>query len=221
MAYILNKTPILRRSTFYKNIISGSINKNTLVNHEHLTNKTNPMAEKRFKLKDNISDGYRLIYREHSVVNIVVAGAYHIGWIGLVAGTFSLGYLIYKNPPVREEGTEGILHSGRVLRPLTALERVFMLFASFTVSIILIVISKTIPFRIYHNSTEKVYKAVFVNRIFSKKQMETFSEGSAVPVFNQYLGDILFNINGRIVLLDKECFPVPNIRERMIRKKTV
>lgn len=221
MAYILNKALILRRSAFYKNIISGSINKNTLMNHqEHLTNKTNSLAEKKYKLKDNISNDYQLVYREHSTINTVVVGAYHIGWLGLVAGTLSIGYLIYKNPPVREKGSEEVL-DGRVLRPLTSLERVLMLLASFAVSIILIVSSRTIPIRIYHSPTEKVYKAVFVNRIFGKKQMETFSEGGAVPVFSRKSpGDLLFNINGRIVLLDKECFPVPYVRERMIRKKT-
>lgn len=219
MAYILNKIPLLCRPAFRKNIISGPINKNTLVkNYEHLTNKTNPWAEQKYKLKDNMSDGYRLVYREHSTINAIITAAYHIGWIGFVSNIFCIGYLLYMKPPVREKGTEGVLQSG-LLRPLSALERIFMLFASFTISIILIVGSKTIPFRIYHNSVERMYKGVFVTRVMGKKQIETFGEGTVMPAFSRKsLGNLLFNINGRIVILDKECFPVPYVRERMIRK---
>jgi len=218
MAYIMNKIPILCRPVFHKNIIFGPINKNVLVkSYEHLTNKTNPWAEKKYRLKDNISDDYRLVYREQLGVNTITVAAYHIGWISLISSIFIIGYMIYEKPPLKKE-TE-IIGSKGILRPLTTLQRVFMLFTSFAVSIILIVGSRTIPFRIYHNPTEKIYKAVFVSRVFGKMQTETFGEGTVVPVFSRkFLGDILFNINGRIVILDKECFPVPYVREQMIRK---
>ncbi|XP_024872623.1 uncharacterized protein LOC112455122 [Temnothorax curvispinosus] len=223
MAYILNKAPVLCRSVFRKNIISGPVNKNTLVrSYEHLTNrtnKTNSWAEQKYKLKDNISDGYQLVYREHSTINGTIIAAYHIGWICFAAATFSSGYLMYVNPPVLKKGTSGILRTGYVLRPLTDVQRVLILFTSFAFSAILIVVSKGLPLRIYYSSKEKVYKAVFVNRIFGKKQIETFGEGTVVPVSNRkFLRDSFFKINNRIVLLDKECFPVPYVRERMLRK---
>lgn len=219
MAYILNKVPLLCRSVFRKNIISGPINKNTLVkNYEHFTNRTSRWAERKYKLKDNISDGYRLVYREHPTRIFTIFATYHLGWIGFASSIFCAGYLIYMKPPVREKGIEGILED-EVLRPLSALERILALLTSFTMSIILIVCSKIIPFRIYHNSTEKIYKGVFVNRILGKKQIETFGEGTAVPVFScKSLRNLLFNINGRIVILDEESFPVQCVRERMIHK---
>lgn len=220
MAYILSKAPILCRSVFHKNIISGPVNKNALVrSYEHLANKTNPWAEQKYKQKDNISDGYRLVYREHSTMNGFVAAAYHIGWLGFGFSIFCMGYLIYMKPPVQEKGTKGVFLSEDTLKPLTNVGRVVLLLLSFTVSIVLIVGSKTIPFRIYYNSAEKVYKAVFVSRILGKKQIETFGAGTVVPVFSRKrVGDILFNINGRIVILDKECFPVQSVREQMLCK---
>jgi len=186
--------------------------------YEHLN--TNPWAEKKFKLMDNISDDYRLVYREHSSFNVLISIAYHVGWLGLVSTTLSMGYLIYKNPSVQQEkGMEGVLQSEKLFKPLSNVGRVLMIIGSFAVCIVLIVCSKTIPFRIYHNSAEKMYKAVFVNRIFGKKQIETFGEGTIVPTFSRkFLGDLFFNINGRNVLLDKECFSVPYIHEQMIRK---
>lgn len=220
MAYILSKAPILCRSVFHKNTISGPVNKNTLVrSYEYLTNKTNAWAEQKYKQKDNISDGYRLVYREHSTVIGFIAAAYHIGWLGLGFGILGMGYLIYMKPPVQEKGTKGMFHSEHTLKPLTNVGRVLLLLLTFAVSMVLIVGSKTIPFRIYYNSTEKMYKAVFVSRILGKKQMETFGEGVVVPVVSRKrLGDIFFNINGRIVILDKECFPVQSIREQMLCK---
>lgn len=221
MAYILNKAQILCRPAFLKNIISSPINKR-LKSYKHFSNRTNVWTEKKYKLKDNISDDYRLVYREHSSFNMMIAVAYHVGWMGIVAGTLSTGYLIFMKPPVYEKkGMEGVLikeYEG-IVEPLTNVGRVLMLCASFAISTLLIVCSKTIPFRIYYNSAEKVYKGVFVHRIFGKKQIETFGEGTVIPVFSRKsLGHIFFNMNGRIVILDKECFPVPSIREQMICK---
>lgn len=220
MAYILNKAQILCRPAFLKNIISSPINKR-LKSYEHFSNRTNAWTEKKYKLKDNISDSYRLIYREHSTISMVFAVAYHMGWMGIVTSTLSMGYLIYMKPPLQEKGMEGVLrkeHEGLIM-PLTTMGRVLMLCASFAISMVLVVGSKTIPFRIYHNPVEKVYKAVFAHRIFGKKQIETFGENTVIPVFNRKSrGNVLFNMNGRIVILDKECFPVPSIREQMIRK---
>ncbi|XP_018337172.1 PREDICTED: uncharacterized protein LOC108745491 [Trachymyrmex septentrionalis] len=219
MAYLLNKTSILWRPVFHKNIISGPINKNTLVrSHEYLTNKTNAWAEQKYKLKDNISNGYRLVYREQSNLCTLITSTYHFGWLSLAASLFILGYFILK-PPVQEEVENTLSDDQLILRPSSNLERLLLIFGSCTLAIIFIVGSKTIPFRIYYNSVDKIYKAVFVNRILGKTQMETFGEGTAVPAFNRKnRNGIFFKINGRIILLDKECFPVQSIRERMICK---
>ncbi|XP_011050179.1 PREDICTED: uncharacterized protein LOC105143501 [Acromyrmex echinatior] len=219
MAYLLNKTSILWRSVFHKNIISGPINKNTLVkNYKHLAHKTNAWTEQKYKLKDNISNGYRLVYREHSNICTLIILTYHFGWLSLAANLSVLGYFVCMKPPVQEE-TENLLPDDKlILRPSSNLGRLLLILGSFTISIILIVGSKTIPFRIYHNSADKIYKAVFVNRILGKTQMETFGESTIVPVFSRNRGDIFFKINGRIVILDKECFPVQSMRERMIHK---
>ncbi|XP_018318251.1 uncharacterized protein [Mycetomoellerius zeteki] len=220
MAYLLNKTSILCRPVFHKNIISGPINKNTLVkSYEHLTNKTNTWAEKKYKLKDNISNGYKLIYREQLTMNMLITSTYYVGWISFALSLYTLGYFIYMKPPVLK-GVKNVLSEEKLtLKPMNNLERLLLILASFTLSIILIVGSKTIPFRIYYNSADKIYKAVFVKGILGKTQMETFGEGTVIPVFNRKnQADFLFNINGRIVILDKECFPVQSVRERMIRK---
>ncbi|XP_012539734.1 uncharacterized protein LOC105838598 [Monomorium pharaonis] len=221
MAYILGKASILCRSGFRMNIIPGSINKNTFVrSYEYLSNKTNPWAEQKYKQKDNISDNYQLVYREQSFINLVTTSGYHIGWLGLVTSTICLGYVIYKKPPVQEKGSEDA-PTTEVIRPLTAMERIVLLFLSFVISTVLIVGTRTLPFRIYHDPVGKMYKAVFVSRILGKKQIETFGEGTVVPVFSRKsLGDLLFNINGRVVILDKECFPVQYVRERMLRKNS-
>ncbi|XP_011685567.1 PREDICTED: uncharacterized protein LOC105448599 [Wasmannia auropunctata] len=217
MAYILNKATVLCRPVFRKNIISGPLNKITLVkSNQQMTNKTNAWAEQKYKLMDNISDGYRLVYRELSAISTTITVAYHAGWLGVAVSTISLGYLIYMRPPVQDtvRGSDE-----KLLMPLSAVGRIIALLGSFAVAAILIVGSKTIPYRIYYNAAEKVYKAVFVNRILGKKQIETFGEGTVVPVFSRkYIGDILFKINGRIVILDKECFPVQSIRDQMICK---
>ncbi|XP_011172505.1 uncharacterized protein LOC105204923 [Solenopsis invicta] len=221
MAYIMSKTTILCRPVFCKKIISGPINKNTFArSYQQLTNKTNAWAEQKYKQKDDISNSYRLVYREHSLVNLVTTAAYHVGWLGFFTSTFGLAYLIYEKPPVREKEPEDPA-AGQKFRPLTAAERVLMLFVSFALSTLLVVGSRTIPFRIYHDSAEKIFKAVFVSRILGKKQIETFAEGTAVPIFSRkHLGDLLFKVNGRTILLDKECFPVPYIREQMICKSS-
>ncbi|XP_018046050.1 PREDICTED: uncharacterized protein LOC108685667 [Atta colombica] len=219
MIYLLNKTSILWRPVFHKNIISGPINKNTLVkSYKHLNNKTNAWTEQKYKLKDNISNDYQLVYREQSSICTLITSTYHFGWLSLATSLFTLGYFIYMKSPV-QEGIENTLSDDElILRPFSNWEKLLLIFGSFTISIMLIVSSKAIPFRIYYNSADKIYKAVFVNRILGKTQMETFSEGTVVPVFNRNRGDIFFKLNGRIVILDKECFPVQSIRERMICK---
>lgn len=217
MTHILNRAQVWCRSAFLKNIISSPSKRN---NYEYFTNRTNAIAEKKYKLKDNISDDYRLVYREHSTISRVMVVAYHMGYIGIATSILSMGYFIVKRPPLQEEGMEGVLQKyDNVIIPLSNVGRVLMLCASFAVSIVLIVASKTIPFRIYHNPMEKMYRAVFVSKIFGKKQIETFGEGTVIPVFRRKsLGNVLFNMNGRIVILDKECFPVQSVREQMIRK---
>ncbi|XP_011873110.1 PREDICTED: uncharacterized protein LOC105564938 [Vollenhovia emeryi] len=221
MAYILSRSPVLCRSAFRKNVICGPVNKIILAKSMvNLPNRTNVWAEKKFKLQDNISNAYRLVYREESVINGTCFAAYHIGYIGLALSTFFLGYLILVKPPLPENRLmEDALDEG-VVKPLTNVGRVVTLFISFVVSVVLIVSSRAFPFRIYHNPAEKMYKAVFVSRIFGKKQIETFGDGTVVSVFDsrRSLGDILFYINRRLVILDAECFPAPYVREQMIRK---
>ncbi|XP_012227876.1 uncharacterized protein [Linepithema humile] len=218
MAYILSKIPILCQTAFHKNIRFKSAVKMISIRNCHITNRTNPMAEQRFKLKDNISSDYKLIYREHKIVNFVTIVAYTCGWLGLTAGTMSMGYLIYKNPPLQQEGIKD--GSGKeILKPLSQFGRITAICASITLSILAIIASKVIPFRIYHNPTEKLYKAIFVSNALGKAQILTFGEGTVVPKFGRkYIGDLLFDINGYTVLLDKECFPVPYAREQMIRR---
>lgn len=217
MACILNKAPILCRTTFYRNIIFGSVTKVTR-NYQHYTNRTNIIAERNFKLKDNISSDYKLIYREQGIINIITTIAYYGGCVGVIFNVFLAGYIIYVNPPVEEE-VKTTFSSGGIIKPLSKLGRVGILLFTFVTSISLILCSRMIPFRIYHSPVEKLYKAVFVPSILGKKQIVTFGEGTAVPKFKRkHIGNVLFNINGRTVLLDKECFPVPYVRERMICK---
>ncbi|XP_072753863.1 uncharacterized protein [Anoplolepis gracilipes] len=214
MAYIL-KAPILCRTVFHKNIIFGSITKTS---YKHLSNKINIIAEQKFRLKDNISNDYKIVYREQEIINLITTISHYSGWIGVIFSAFLTGYVIYKNPPVEKE-IETEFKNGGIIRPLSKLSRAVMLFFSFAVSVTLIICSKMIPFRIYYSPVEKLYKAVFVRSILGKKQILIFGEGTAVPIFKrEHVGDILFKINGHTVLLDKECFPVPYVRERMIHK---
>ncbi|XP_070160844.1 uncharacterized protein [Polyergus mexicanus] len=217
MACILSKAPILCRTIFRKNIIFGSITKITR-SDSHYSNRTNIIVEQKFRLKDNISNDYKIIYREQGIVNTTITIAHNGGWIGIIFSVFLVGYLIYVNPPVKEEAKDTFSNGG-IINPLSKLARVGIVLFTFAASVSLIVLSKMIPFRIYYNSAEKLYKAVFVRSILGKKQILTFGEGTAVPKFKRaHTGNILFNINGRTVLLDKACFPVPYVRERMICK---
>ncbi|CAL1676305.1 unnamed protein product [Lasius platythorax] len=220
MACMLSKAPILCRATFHKNITFGSVTKITrLQSYEHYSNRTNAIAEQKFRLKDNISKDYKLVYREQGIINITTTIAYNAGWIGIILSASLMGYIIYKNPPV--EGVERTFGQDAkgVIKPLSKLNRALIILFGFAASLTLIIGSKAIPFRIYYSSAEKLYKALFVRSVLGKKQIVTFGEGTAVPIFKRkHLGDLLFKINGRTVLLDKECFPVPFVRERMISK---
>lgn len=217
MAYILSKTPILCRAAFHKNIILGSVTKITK-SYMHQTNKTNVIAERKFRLKDNISDNYKLIYREENIMNVMITFAYNTAWIGIIFCTVFIGYLIYKNPPV-EEQKELTFSSGAYASSLSKLARTAISLFSLALIVTVILCCRIIPFRIYHNSAEKLYKAVFVRSILGKKQIVTFGEGTVMPIFKRkHAGNILFNANGRIILLDRECFPIPYMREQMIYK---
>lgn len=218
MACILSKAPIFCRATFRKNIIFASVTKITRgKTYEHFTNRTNIFAERKFKLKDNISSDYKLIYREQGIINVITTIAHNGGWMGVIFSVFLAGYIICKNPPVEEGATTTTFNNGGIIRPLSKLNRAAIVLFTFVSSVTLILCSKGIPFRIYHSPAEKLYKAVFVRSLLGKKQVVTFGEGTVVPAFKRkHLGDVLFNINGRIVILDKECFPVPHVRERMI-----
>lgn len=216
MAYILNKTPILCRAAFHKNIILGSVTKITK-SYMHQTNKTNVIAERNFRLKDNISNNYKLIYREQTAMNVMITFAYNVSWLGIIFCTVFIGYLIYKNPPVEDKKLT--FNSDVYMPSLSKLARIAMLLFSLATTVTVIVCCRIIPFRIYYNPAEKLYKAVFVRSILCKKQIVTFGEGTAIPIFKRkHTGNLLFNVNGRIVLLDRECFPIPYIREQMICK---
>lgn len=216
MAYILNKTPILCRAAFYKNIIFGPVTK-IARSCMYQSNRTNIIAEREFKLKDNISSNYKLIYREQRLINIIITVVYNSAWVGIIFCTFFIGYLIYKNPPVEQKIK--VVSPNAYIGPLNKLARIGIILFSFALTIAVLLCCRIIPFRIYHSPAEKLYKVVFVRSIFDKQQIVTFGEGTAVPLFkHKHIGDTLFNINGRIILLDKECFPVQHMREQMIRK---
>lgn len=217
MACILSRAPIFCRAAFHKNIIFRSVTQiKRVYSFEHLTNKTNPFVEQKFRLKDNISKDYKLVYREQKFVNTVITIAHIFGWVGAIFGVLLTGYIIYKNPPMNE-GLE--FKEGGIIMPLSNLNKALILIGCSGICVTLIICSRIIPFRIYHSATEKLYKAIFVPSMSGKKQIITFGEYTAVPIFKRkHMGDIFFKINGRIVLLDKECFPVPFMRERMIQK---
>ncbi|KAL6267767.1 hypothetical protein P5V15_000836 [Pogonomyrmex californicus] len=220
MTCILNKTSALCRSIFHKNIVFDPVIKisRLKIHSEHVTNKINAWTEKKYKQKDNINSNYQLVYREQTTISRTIILTYHFGWVSLVISGLTIGYLIYMKPPIKEEDT---YISPKLRLRLNALNRLLVVSLIFAASIVLIIVSKMLPLRIYHSSMEKMYKAVFVNAIFGKKQIETFGEHTIVPIFNgKRKGDLLFNINGRIVLLDKESFSVQSVREQMIRKTT-
>ncbi|XP_025266063.1 uncharacterized protein LOC112638460 [Camponotus floridanus] len=217
MAYILNKTSILCRAAFHKNIILGSVTKITK-SYMHQTNKTNIIAEQKFRLKDNISNNYKLIYREQRAMNVMITLAYNTAWLGIIFCTVFMGYLIYKNPPV-EEHKKLTFISSAYASSLSKSARTAILLFSLALTITVIVCCRIIPFRIYYSPAEKLYKAVFVRSILCEKHIVTFGEGTAMPIFKRkHTGNILFNVNGRIILLDKESFPIPYMREQMIYK---
>jgi len=185
---------------------------------DHLTNRTNLKAEQQFKLKDNVNNNYKLIYREQRNISFMIVSSYYFGWLGFICSTFGLGYLLIKNPPLREKGKIDDF-GGEVMIPLSKFGRIAMVFGGIALSFSIIMVSKIMPIRIYHNPTEKLYKAVFAYNVWSKAPLLTFGEGTVVPKFNKYFKDLVFNINGHTILLDKESFPVPYVREQMICRR--
>lgn len=182
---------------------------------EHSTNRTNLRAEQRFKLLDKISDDYKLIYREQAVISRTVTVGYNCGWLGLFGAALGLVYFIIKNPPIVQEPIDGIWST---LKPLTRTGSIIMLCAGLVMSVMLIVVCNTIPLRIYHNSTQKLYKAMFAYNILGKRKILTFCEGTAIPKFKWFLNETFFDINGHTTLLDAEHFPVPFVRQQMLHK---
>ncbi|XP_029159955.1 uncharacterized protein LOC114931962 [Nylanderia fulva] len=219
MACILSKAPIFYRAAFHKTIIFGSVTQvNRRLYNQHLTNKTNAFMERKFRFKDNISNDYKLVYREQKIVNGIMIIGHTAGWIGAIYGMCLMGLEFLMDPPM-DKGVE--FEGGGILMSLSKPKKILLLLCCIGICTTLILCSRIIPFRIYHSATEKLYKAVFVPSISFKKQIVTFGEFTAVPIFKRrHAGDILFKINGRIVLLDIECFPVPFMRERMIIKST-
>lgn len=218
MAAILSKAPILCRTAFQKKLIFGPITKIILVkNQGHLTNRTNIRAEQRFRLKDNISDDYRLIYREQKFIEAVCVISYNSGWIGLALGSFLAAYLVYEDPPVTDVERPGFFNT---LKPLTKVGRIIMLIGGFVICVLLLTVSRTMPLRIYHSSTQKMYKMIIVDNIFRGKKMLTFGEGTVTQKFKRsgFTLGALYDINGHTILLDIESFPVQSMREQMIRK---
>lgn len=213
MAYILNRTPILYRAVYYKNIIFSSIAQVKHVrNFESFGyNKSSPMVEKRFKLNDKINDDYKLIYREQKGLNTIIFCSYYGGWISAVAGVFICGYLLINNPEVPDQG--------RKVTP-TKTQRASGAICCVIAPLTLVLVSRLLPLRIYHSRSQKLFKAVFVNNLRGKKQIETFGEHCAVPIFKRFpiLQSLFFKINGRNVLLDRECFEIQALYHKMIYK---
>lgn len=220
VANIMSKISTLCRATFHKNINFRPITRNMFVKnmHEYLNrapNRTNFKAEQRFKLWDNISNDYKLIFREQRAMSMTFVVAYNLGWIGsLFIAPLTIAYVIIKDPPVGEEKLQGIFGP---IKPINKTGRKIMMWTGFVMFVSLIVVGKILPIRIYHDPNKKLYKAVFAG-ILHKKNILTFSEGTAVPKFKYFLKDHLFDINGRTVLLEEEDYLVPFVREQMIRK---
>ncbi|KAL0116066.1 hypothetical protein PUN28_011135 [Cardiocondyla obscurior] len=221
MIYILDKARILCRSTFRKDVISGFINKKPPArNMEHYPNhRRNTWSETKFKMKDNVSDDYKIVYREISAMNGLIVIGYYAGWVGLAVNISTLGYFIYDRNSLQKRGLKGVLHDESKTGPFTLVQQGFLWFTSTIVTVILIYGSRMLPFRIYHNPKEKMFKAVFVRDILGKKRIETFGEGTLEPAFKQKDGGkVFFKMNNRIALIDQEFFPVPYVYEQMLRK---
>ncbi|XP_011630311.1 uncharacterized protein LOC105422587 [Pogonomyrmex barbatus] len=84
MTCILNrlKTSALCRSIFHKNIVFDPVIKisHLKIHSEHVTNKINAWAEKKYKQKDNINSNYQLVYREQTTISRTIILTYHFGW---------------------------------------------------------------------------------------------------------------------------------------------
>lgn len=216
MANIMNKALLLCRPAFHKNIIYGPFNKITLVKTcYHFTNRTNVKAEEYLKRKDNISNDYKLIYRDETNLIICVSFAYHCGWIGTIAILLSAVYIILRDPPKEEEVVVGLFRQPYKL-PSDPIKLIASCCGLIMCSVILYV-SRIFPFRIYHNQKEKLYKAVFAS-IMGTKKIVTFGEGTAVQKYKHKYFKDLYDINGHTILLEEESFPVPFVREQMICK---
>lgn len=215
MAYILSKAPALFR-TVNKNTIFGATTKITSMrNHRYEILRTNLKAEERFKLIDNISNNYKLVYREHRAVVITAAAGYIVGWITPLCAAICIGYIFIKNPPIEEEEKE---RSMTMLKPLGKIGRIVLILSALIVSVMVTAVSKAMPLRIYHNPKEKLFKAVFAKNILGKKEVFTFAEGTATPRFTRIklMTSTLFDINGHTVILDKESFAIPHIHELIL-----
>ncbi|RLU15376.1 hypothetical protein DMN91_012370 [Ooceraea biroi] len=225
MICILNKAPLLYRAAFCKNITLGRMTKLILArNCKHQTNKTPVRMQERFRLKDNVSYDYKLIYRDEKKVLTIIFSTYHFGWIGLFATLSCMVYVLYdvfvlQTP--EDHRPDSLL--GVEMSPLSHLHRFDLLCIATLMASMLIIYSRAIPIRIYHNPKEKLYKVVLINNIFRKGKVVTFAEGSAVPVFKRgsFIKDSLFYVNNnRMILLDEDSFPVPAEREKMLCKTT-
>lgn len=218
MACILKRAPILCRAACQKNIIHNSLLQVIRVrNYGHFSpNKSDTLIEKRFKLKDSISDDYKLIYREHKTLNATIIISYYSGWFFSTLGILILGYILIKDPPIVEQEEEIANKQVSLFSPKT--RRIFIVLSTVALPITLVMISRAMPFRIYYSPSQKLFKAVFVSNILRRKQIKTFSEGSAIPMFkrSRFMADSLFKINGHTTLLDRDSFAVQAIREKMI-----
>lgn len=217
MTCILSKAPLLYRAVCHKNVTLGSTTKLILVRTcKHLTNRTTVSAQERLKIKDNVNSDYRLIYREQRAIINTTFVAYHAGWILIALSLSATAYLLY-NIFVLQTPEPDLKWMN--IRSISRLTQFDIMCVAVVTGIALIMSSKMVPFRIYYNSKEKLYKVVFVKNIFRKTQLVTFAERSAVPVFKTRMGDALFYVNGdRIILLDEDSFPIPFQREKMIRR---
>lgn len=217
MACILNKTPVLYRAAYYRNIIFSPVFKVTCVkNYGYFSpNKSDVIVEKRFKLKDNITDDYKLIYREHNTIHKTIVFSYYSGWFCLLFGICITGYMIIEKPPLKTEEIKGLFTS---VQPESKVSRILIMISSVLLPIMLIYVIRMMPFRIYYSSSQKLYKAIFIKDIWRKESIEIFGENSAIPLFSRFkiLEDTIFKINGRSILLDRYCFAVQATREKMI-----
>jgi len=185
----------------------------------HRTNKTDIRTQEKLRCKDNVSSGYKLIYREERNVIRITAMAYYFGGMAIVITLIIMAYLFYDIFVLKTP--KDFYHKLSIYksRSLSKLDIFDLLCVAMLIAVVLVKCSKIIPLRIYHNSKEKLYKVVFVNNLLKKGELVTFAEGTAVPVFKpKETGNTLFYVNNRMILLDEESFPVPYQRENMIRK---